>query len=48
MPSSEPLVGEVPPPEIVLSELPAELHLATEMSRRKVDQSPGGITKDDP
>ena len=48
MASSEPLVGEMPPPEVVFSQLPAQLNLATEMGRRKIDQPASRISKDDP
>ena|ERR1700722_1972598 len=44
----EAFLGEMPPADVVLPELPAELDLAAEMNSREVDQPPGGVTKDDP
>ena len=47
MTPGEAFVGQVPPTDVVLPELPAKVNLPAEMNSREVDQPPCGVTKDD-
>ena len=45
MASGEAIFWKVPPTDVVLPELPAEVNLAPEMNSREVDQAACGVTK---
>lgn len=48
MTACKPVVGKVPPAELVLSQLPAELDDASVVHRREVDEPTSRIAEDDP